>query len=131
MTESAREAKQGYITEIVGSLVKIKGLETIVHLHDLIKISDYKILGEVIQIYSDHIVAQCFEDTKNLRLNGGVISLNEPLSMELGPGLLSNVFDGIQRPLEKVFQKFSSGGLERGVEIEPLSRIKKWHFIHH
>jgi V/A-type H+-transporting ATPase subunit A len=129
MTESAREAEQGYITEIVGSLVKIKGLETIVHLHDLIKISDYKILGEVIQIYSDHIVAQCFEDTKNLRLNGGVISLNEPLSMELGPGLLSNVFDGIQRPLEKVFQKFTSGGLERGVEIEPLSRTKKWHFI--
>ena len=86
MTESMIKAKQGYITEIVGSLVKIKGLENIVHLHDLIKISDYKILGEVIQIYSDHIVAQCFEDTKNLRLNGGVISLNEPLSMELAEG---------------------------------------------
>ncbi len=129
MIESTREVERGYITEIVGSLVKIKGLENFVHLHDLIKISDFKILGEVIQIYSDYIVAQCFEDTKNLRLYGEVISLNEPLSMELGPGLLSNVFDGIQRPLEKVFQKFTSGGLERGVEIEPLSRIKKWHFI--
>ncbi|HDZ19353.1 hypothetical protein LCGC14_1285930 [marine sediment metagenome] len=128
MMESTKEHEQGYITEIVGSLVKIKGLERHVHLHDLIKISDYKILGEVIQIYSDHIVAQCFEDTKNLRLNGGVISLNEPLSMELGPGLLANVFDGIQRPLEKVFQRFTSGRLERGIEIEPLSRSKKWHF---
>ena len=123
-----KEHEQGYITEIVGSLVKVKGLERYVHLHDLIKISDFKILGEVIQIYSDHIVAQCFEDTKNLKLNGSVISLNEPLSMELGPGLLANIFDGIQRPLEKVFQKFTNGGLERGVEIEPLSRSKKWHF---
>ncbi|KKM89272.1 hypothetical protein LCGC14_1250340 [marine sediment metagenome] len=128
MMKSGKEPKQGYITEIVGSLIKVKGLENIVHLHDLIKISDYKILGEVIQIYSNHIVAQCFEDTKNLRLNGSVISLNEPLSMELGPGLLANVFDGIQRPLEKVFQRFTSGGLERGVEIDPLSRSKKWHF---
>ncbi|KKM89449.1 hypothetical protein LCGC14_1248570 [marine sediment metagenome] len=128
MMKSVKEPKHGYITEIVGSLIKVKGLENIVHLHDLIKISDYKILGEVIQIYSNHIVAQCFEDTKNLRLNGSVISLNEPLSMELGPGLLANVFDGIQRPLEKVFQRFTSGGLERGVEIDPLSRSKKWHF---
>ena len=128
MMESIDKRERGYITEIVGSLVKVKGLERHIHLHDLIKISDYKILGEVIQIYSDHIVAQCFEDTKNLRLNGSVISLNEPLSMELGPGLLANIFDGIQRPLEKVFERFTSGGLERGVEIEPLSRSKKWHF---
>ena len=128
MMESIDKRERGYITEIVGSLVKVKGLERHIHLHDLIKISDYKILGEVIQIYSDHIVAQCFEDTKNLRLNGTVISLNEPLSMELGPGLLANIFDGIQRPLEKVFERFTSGGLERGVEIEPLSRSKKWHF---
>ena len=77
-----KERKSGYISEIVGSLIKIKGLENHVRLYDLIKIPKYNILGEVIQIFSDHAVAQCFENTINLKLNEVVISLNEPLSME-------------------------------------------------
>jgi hypothetical protein len=64
-------------------------------LHDLIKIIKHNILGEVIQIYSDHVVAQCFENTINLRINERVQGLNEALSMELAPGLLGNIFDGI------------------------------------
>jgi len=120
---------RGYISTIVGSLIKIKGLERHIRLHDLIKVTKYNILGEVIQIYSDHIVAQCFESTVNLRINDEVISLNEPLSMELAPGLLGNVFDGIQRPLKKAFKAFKEGGLQRGLEINPISRKKKWHFV--
>ena len=119
---------RGYISTIVGSLIKIKGLERHIRLHDLIKVTKYNILGEVIQIYSDHIVAQCFESTVNLRINDEVISLNEPLSMELAPGLLGNVFDGIQRPLKKAFNSFKEGGLQRGLEINPISRKKKWYF---
>ena len=122
------KTNSGRISEIIGSLIKIKGLENQVRLNDLIKIPKYNILGEIIQIFSDHAVAQCFESTINLRLNEVVISLNEPLSMELAPGILANVFDGIQRPLGKVFEDFSSGILERGAKYPSLSRSKIWHF---
>ncbi len=122
-------SEEGYISAIIGSLIKVKGLETQIRLHDLIKISKFNILGEVIQIYSDHVVAQCFENTTKLRINEKVVNLNEPLSMELAPGLLGNIFDGIQRPLQKAFVNDKSGGLQRGLEIPSLSRTKKWHFI--
>ena len=114
--------QQGYISEIVGSLIKVKGLESKIRLHDLIKVRN--IIGEVIHIYSDHIVAQCFEHTTNLRINEKVSSLNEPLSMELAPGLLGTIFDGIQRPLQQAFEKITNGQLVRGLEIPPLSRTK-------
>jgi V/A-type H+-transporting ATPase subunit A len=122
------DPKKGYISAIMGSLIHIKGLERKTKLHELIKVTKYNLLGEVIQIYSDYIVAQCFEDTTNLRIEDEVINLNEPLSMELAPGLLGNVFDGIQRPLPKAFDVFEDGGLQRGLEIDAISRKKKWHF---
>ena len=125
MTESNR----GFITEINGSLIKIKGFENVVRLHDLIRISEKNILGEVIQIYSNHVVAQCFESTTNLKLRESVVDLQEPLSMELAPGLLGNIFDGIQRPLKQAFISLKESGIQRGLKFSPLSRTKKWHFI--
>ncbi|MHA2283444.1 MAG: V-type ATP synthase subunit A [Promethearchaeota archaeon] len=124
-----RESKRGYISSITGSLIKIKGLENYVKLHSLVKISNYDILGQVIQIYSDHIIVQSFDTLIKVKLNDEVTGLNETLSMELAPGLLSNVFDGIQRPLEKVFDNDRTGNLERGIKFPPLSRSKKWHFV--
>jgi V/A-type H+-transporting ATPase subunit A len=126
--KSEKESKYGYISAITRSLITIKGLENYVHLHELIKISKYDILGEVIQIYSNYVIAQCFENTIKIKLNDQVVGLSETLSMELAPGLLSNVFDGIQRPLEVIFNETHSGDLERGVKFPPLSRSKKWHF---
>ncbi|TFF87778.1 MAG: V-type ATP synthase subunit A, partial [Promethearchaeota archaeon] len=127
MKESNEEI-EGYISTINGSLIYVKGFQNNVRLHDLIKINKQNIKGEIIQIYSDYIVAQCFENTDNLKLHQKVTYLNEPLSMELGPGLLSNIFDGIQRPLGEIFKRSESGFLERGVEIPSLSRSKKWNF---
>ena len=124
-----KKKQDGYISAVVGSLIKIRGLENNVRLHDLINVSKYNILGEVIQIYSNHIVVQTFENTTNVKLYDRVVSLNEPFSMELGPGLLSNVFDGLQRPLGKVFENFISGTLERGIRYPSLSRTKTWSFI--
>ncbi|MFW9998690.1 MAG: V-type ATP synthase subunit A [Candidatus Hodarchaeota archaeon] len=128
-SNSETNFKVGYISAVIGSLIKVKGLETQIRIHDLVKISKHNILGEVIQIYSDHVVCQCFEDTNNLRINEEVVNLREPLSMELAPGLLRNFFDGIQRPLQEAFDFFKSGGLHRGLEIPSLSRSKKWHFL--
>ena len=129
MTVSNKDDEIGYINAIDGSLIEVKGLENQIKLHDLVKISERGIVGEVIQIYSDRIIVQCFENTFNLHLNEKVINLKEPLSMELAPGLLTNIFDGIQRPLERIFNDSEgSGFLKRGIEIPSLSRTKKWHF---
>ncbi len=133
MTISNKKAYEklnfGYITSINGSLIEIKGFESQVRTHDLIRVSEQNILGEVIQIYSDHATAQCFESTNNLKLGEKVTNLREPLSMELGPGLLGNVFDGIQRPLDITFENTNKGFLERGNDLPSLSRVKKWHFV--
>jgi V/A-type H+-transporting ATPase subunit A len=124
-----KELNQGYVSAIIGSLIEVKGLENDVRLNDMVKISKYNILAEVIQIYSDHVIAQCFENTMKVKLYEEVENLNEPLSMELAPGLIAGVFDGIQRPLEKIFENLDSGELERGIKNPALSRKKKWHFI--
>ena len=124
-----KELSQGYISAVIGSLIKVKGLENDVRLNDMIKISKYNILAEVIQIYADHVVAQCFENTMKVKLYEKVENLNEPLSMELAPGLIASVFDGIQRPLERIFKNLDSGELERGIKYPALSRKKKWHFM--
>ncbi len=120
---------EGAITGINGTLIEVKGLEDRVRLHDLVKISKHNLLGEIIQIYKTYTIIQCFESTLNLKLGQKVTSLNEPLSMELGPGLLGSTFDGIQRPLEITFRENKEGKLERGIEFKPLSREKKWHFV--
>ncbi|MBY8990341.1 MAG: V-type ATP synthase subunit A [Candidatus Lokiarchaeota archaeon] len=127
-SKSKNESQYGKISAIIGSLIKVKGLERVIKLHDLIKVTKHNILGEVIQIYSDHVVAQCFENTMNLRINDEILNLDEPLSMELAPGLLGHIFDGIQRPLQKAFDQIKNGGLRRGLEIPSLSREKMWHF---
>jgi len=103
-TRTIEDGEYGYIIGIEGSLIKVKGLENNARLNDLVKISTHNILGQVIQIFPDHVIAQCFESTFNLKLNDKILNLKEPLSMELGPGLISGVFDGIQRPLEQTFE---------------------------
>ncbi|NHJ21195.1 MAG: V-type ATP synthase subunit A [Candidatus Lokiarchaeota archaeon] len=127
MNEVQRKKQFGFVSSINGSLIEIKGLENQVRLSDLVRVNN--ILGEVIQIYSDHVIAQLFENTNNLKLNQKVTSLQEPLSMELGPGLLGTIFDGIQRPLEATLLQSTTGGfLERGADLPSLSRTKKWLF---
>ncbi|MHA1845001.1 MAG: V-type ATP synthase subunit A [Promethearchaeota archaeon] len=129
MTKSKNEGNIGYIISINGSLIKIKGIEKKARLYDLVKVVQHNIMGEVIQIHVDHVIAQCYEETFNLKLNQQVINLGEPLSMELGPGLLGKIFDGIQRPLEfALTQTGNEGFLKRGLEFPALSRTKLWEF---
>ncbi|MHA1762523.1 MAG: V-type ATP synthase subunit A [Promethearchaeota archaeon] len=129
MTKSKNEGNIGYIISINGSLIKIKGIEKKARLYDLVKVVQHNIMGEVIQIHVDHVIAQCYEETFNLKLNQQVINLGEPLSMELGPGLLGKIFDGIQRPLEFALTRTGNEGfLKRGLEFPALSRTKLWEF---
>ena len=126
--KESNNSDEGYISSIKSTLINVKGLENKVKLRDLVKVKKQNISGEVIQIYHDHIAVQCYENTNNLQLHQKVKSTGHPLSMELGPGLLTNLFDGIQRPLERLYEKDKSGFLERGVEIHSLPRDKEWHF---
>ncbi len=128
MTESNNVMNVGYISAINGSLIEIKGLEQEIRLHDLVRVSKHNVLGEVIQIYNDRIVVQCYENTNNMILYEDVVDLKESLSMELAPGLLGKIFDGIQRPLENIYEQFDMSFLERGIQVPSLSRKKKWHF---
>ncbi|MFX1313922.1 MAG: V-type ATP synthase subunit A [Promethearchaeota archaeon] len=127
---TSKNYNTGYISAINGSIIEIKGLQDEIRLHDLIRVSNLNILGEAIQIHSDKVIIQCFENTSNMRLNEKVINMKEPLSMELAPGLLSGIFDGIQRPLKMFFSESNDTNfLERGKDLPPVSRDKKWHFI--
>jgi len=129
MNESKKRASFGYISSVSGSLIEIKGLEDQIRLHDQVQIVEHNIIGEVIQIHSDHVIAQCFESTNGIKLSDKVLNLNESLSMELAPGLLSNIFDGIQRPLDLIFNSSEGNGfLEIGITMPSISRTKKWHF---
>ena len=119
----------GHLSKINQNIIEIKGFSDHVKLNHMVLVEESNLLGEIIQIHDDYIVAQCFERTKGLKLGDIVKYLNEPLSMELGPGLLGNLFDGLQRPLKKYFKgENSSYFLEIEEMIPALDRDIKWHF---
>ena len=94
----------------------------------MVIIGDLKLPGEIIRFNGGIITVQCYEQTGGVGLGDKVVSLNRPLSMELGPGLLDNIFDGIQRPLKIIYEKTGSF-IERGTNIPALDRTKTWHFV--
>ncbi|MBD3186543.1 V-type ATP synthase subunit A [Candidatus Bathyarchaeota archaeon] len=119
----------GKISRIKGTLLEINGLEKVVRLHDLVQLARDNLLAEVIQIHENRIVCQCFESTLGLRLGDTVTPLHKPLSMTLGPGLLGGIFDGLQRPLDTIFDELNDPFLTRGVQIPALDYTKKWEFL--
>jgi len=129
MNKSNESIQKGFISAINGTLIYVKGIEKQIKLHDLVRISEQNLLGEVIQIYENYVIVQCYESTNNLKLDQEVINLQEPLSMELGPGLLTSVFDGVQRPLDIIHRETKNSFLQRGTDIPSLSRDVKWHFV--
>lgn len=117
---------QGKIIKVAGPLVIAEGL-TDVRMYDVVRVSNKKLIGEVIELKGDRVSIQVYEETGGIGPGEPVISLNEPLSVVLGPGLLTTIFDGIQRPLEKILEK-SGNFIERGIEIPALDTKKKWLF---
>ena len=88
---------------------------------DVVRVSDSKLIGEIIEMHGDRASIQVYEETSGL-------ATGEPLSVELGPGLIEGIFDGIQRPLEKI-RELVGNSLVRGIEVPALDRDKKWHFV--
>ena len=117
---------KGTIRKVAGPLVVAGGMPE-ARMYDVVYVSDMRLLGEIIEIKGDSASIQVYEETWGLGPGDPVFSTGEPLSLELGPGLLSSIYDGIQRPLDKVREK-SGDWISRGVNIPGLDHGKKWEF---
>ena len=115
------------IISINGSVIKARG-EGDFAMHDMVYVGENNLIGEVIKLDKDVAVVQVYEETAGLKIGEKVFGSGEPLSIELGPGLVGNVFDGIERPLEKL-QEATGVFIGRGINISPIDEDKVWHFI--
>jgi V/A-type H+-transporting ATPase subunit A len=117
---------RGTVRKIAGPAVIAKGMQG-ARMYDIVKVGEEGIVGEIIRLEADTAFVQVYEDTSGLMVGQPVVSTGLPLSVELGPGLLSSVYDGIQRPLDKIREK-SGDFISRGVEAAALDRRKKWYW---
>lgn len=98
-------------------------------MYELVKVGWDKLVGEIIKLEGDTASIQCYEDTSGLTVGDPVLRTMEPLSIELGPGILTQIFDGIQRPLEVIARESKSIYVPRGVDIPPLDSSRVWQFV--
>ena len=118
--------QQGKIIRISGPVIEADGMRG-AKMYDVVKVGEENLIGEIIRLSEDKAIIQVYEDTNGLKPGEKVVSTEMPLSVELGPGLLTNIYDGIQRPLPAI-QKKTGEFITRGVEAPALDRNKKWHF---
>ena len=118
---------KGTIKKVAGPLVVAEGMRN-ANMFDVVRVSNQRLIGEIIEIHGDQASIQVYEETAGLGPGEPVESTGAPLSVELGPGLIGGIFDGIQRPLVDIMEA-SGTNLQRGVEIPSLDREKKWHFV--
>ncbi len=118
--------KTGRVLKISGPLVVAEGMEE-ANIYDVVRVGEKRLIGEIIEMREDRASIQVYEETAGLAPGDPVITTGEPLSVELGPGLIEAMFDGIQRPLNAIKAK-AGDFITRGVEVHSLDREKKWHF---
>ncbi len=116
----------GIITKVSGPLVIASGMES-ANMFDMVRVSRYGLIGEIIEIHGGLASVQVYEETSGIAPGEEVVPQGMPLSAELGPGLIGSIYDGIQRPLDAIKQKAGSR-LERGVSVPALDRKKRWKF---
>ena len=117
---------KGTVVKVSGPLVIAEGMRD-ANMFDVVKVSDKHLIGEIIEMHGDRASIQVYEETSGLGPGEEVVSTGMPMSVELGPGLISTIYDGIQRPLEKLFE-VSGTNIHKGVEVYSLDREKKWKF---
>ena len=124
-TEKNKEAQKGVLKRIAGPVVTAVNLDA--HMYDVVKVGKEALMGEVIKIQGNNTIIQVYEDTSGIRPGEPVVNTGLSLAVELGPGLLTSIYDGIQRPLEVLVKKMGNF-IERGVTAPGLSHEKKWTF---
>ncbi len=118
---------EGRIEKVSGPLVVASGMAGC-RMYDVVRVGDKGVIGEIIELRGDTASIQVYEETSGVGPGEKVLSTGFPLSVELGPGLMGGIFDGIQRPLN-VIQELAGSYIERGLEVPGLDREKKWHFV--
>lgn len=118
----------GTIKKVAGPLVIAEGMRDS-NMYDVVRVSSQRLIGEIIEIHGDQASVQVYEETSGLGPGEPVESMEVPLSVELGPGLITSIYDGIQRPLDDIMAMTGSNNLKRGVEVASLKRDKKWAFV--
>ena len=116
----------GTITKVSGPLVVAEGLAD-ANVSDVVRVGKQRLIGEILQMKGDSASIQVYEETSGLGPGAEVVTSGTPLSVELGPGLLTNIYDGIQRPLTEI-RDLTGATIARGVDVSPLNRQKKWDF---
>jgi len=122
----SNKSKEGRIIRISGPVIEADGMRG-AKMYDVVRVGDENLIGEIIRLNEDNAVIQVYEDTVGLKPGEKVVTTGLPLSVELGPGLLTNIYDGIQRPLPAIMNK-TGNFISRGVETYSIDREKKWHF---
>jgi V/A-type H+-transporting ATPase subunit A len=117
---------QGTIIKVSGPLVLAEGMRD-ANMFDVVRVSEHRLIGEIIEMHGDKASIQVYEETAGLGPGEPVVSTGVPLSVELGPGLIEKMFDGIQRPLEEMRAQAGSN-ITRGIEVNAIDREKKWKF---
>ena len=117
----------GVIKKVAGPLVIASGMRD-ANMFDVVRVSKQRLIGEIIEIHGDEASIQVYEETSGLGPGEPVESMGVPMSVELGPGLITSIYDGIQRPLDDIM-KISGNSLKRGVEVPSLKRDLKWEFV--
>ena len=118
---------KGIIKKVAGPLVIAEGMRD-ANMFDVVRVSNQRLIGEIIEMHGDEASIQVYEETSGLGPGEPVESTEAPLSVELGPGLITSIYDGIQRPLDDIM-KVCGTNLKRGVEVPSLKRNLKWNFV--
>ena len=118
----------GTIKKIAGPLVIARGMGG-ANMFDVVRVSEQRLIGEIIEMHGDEASIQVYEETSGLAPGAPVESTGLPMSVELGPGLIGSIYDGIQRPLDDIMKVTGGNLLSRGVEVPALKREKVWHFV--
>lgn len=118
--------KSGTVVKVSGPLVVAEGMRD-ANMFDVVRVAKKRLIGEIIEMHGDKASIQVYEETSGLGPGEEVVSTGMPMSVELGPGLISTIYDGIQRPLEKLYEACGTN-IQRGVEVASLDREKKWKF---
>ena len=116
----------GTILKISGPLVVAEDMRD-ANMYDVVRVSDKELIGEIIEMHGDRASIQVYEETSGLSTGEAVVSTGEPLSVELGPGLIGSIYDGIQRPLDDLME-ICGNNIERGAQAPALKRDKLWNF---
>ena len=118
---------KGVIKKVAGPLVIASGMRD-ANMYDVVHVSKQNLIGEIIEMHGSDASIQVYEETSGLGPGEEVVSTNAPLSVELGPGLIKSIYDGIQRPLEKIKEVSKSNLLSRGIAVPSLDRDTVWEF---